>query len=112
MGGQADTCYIITKWLQLRVHSYLKPYKMSNLTEQEQLQLIHGLEIEMMADMYNKMSGACQKKCIPPIYGDSELTKGESVCLDRCVAKYLDVHERIGKKLASSAIQDKVEEFL
>lgn len=27
--------------------------------------------------------------------------KGEAVCLDRCVAKYLDVHERIGKKLST-----------
>lgn len=23
------------------------------------------------------------------------------MCLDRCVAKYLDVHERIGKKLSN-----------
>lgn len=32
--------------------------------------------------------------------------KGESVCLDRCVAKYLDIHERIGKKLTAMSMQD------
>ena len=34
------------------------------------------------------------------------LGKGESVCLDRCVAKYLDIHERIGKKLTAMSMQD------
>lgn len=32
--------------------------------------------------------------------------KGEMVCIDRCVAKYLDIHERIGKKLTSMSVQD------
>lgn len=32
--------------------------------------------------------------------------KGEAVCLDRCVAKYLDIHERIGKKLTAMSMQD------
>ena len=48
-----------------------------------------------------RMSAGCQKKCIPPRYKDAELTKGESVCIDRCVAKYMEIHDRIGKKLTS-----------
>lgn len=32
--------------------------------------------------------------------------KGECVCIDRCVAKYLDIHERIGKKLTAMSAQD------
>lgn len=32
--------------------------------------------------------------------------KGENVCIDRCVAKYLDIHERIGKKLTSLSTPD------
>lgn len=48
-----------------------------------------------------RLTAACQKKCVPPKYNDSELAKGEAVCLDRCVAKYLDVHDRIGKKLTA-----------
>lgn len=74
--------------------------------DSSKLQLVAELEIEMMSDMYNRMTSACHKKCIPPKYRDSELTKGESVCIDRCVAKYLDIHERIGKKLTALSMQD------
>ena len=52
------------------------------------------------------MSNACQAKCVPPKYKDAELAKGEAVCIDRCVAKYLDVHDRIGKKLTAMSTQD------
>ncbi|KAK6191627.1 hypothetical protein SNE40_003269 [Patella caerulea] len=71
-----------------------------------QLKLVTDLELEMMADMYNRMTNACQKKCIPPKYKDPELSKGEAVCLDRCVAKYLEIHDRIGKKLTNLSQQD------
>lgn len=70
------------------------------------MQIVQNLEIEMMSDMYNRMTAACHQKCIPPKYTDAELAKGESVCLDRCVAKYLEVHERIGKKLTMMSAQD------
>lgn len=53
-----------------------------------------------------RMSSACQKKCIPPKYHEGELSKGEAICLDRCVAKFLEVHDRIGKKLTSMYMQD------
>jgi len=68
--------------------------------------LVQELEIEMMSDMYNRMTNACQKKCIPTKYREADLSKGESVCIDRCVAKYLEIHERIGKKLTSISMQD------
>jgi len=70
------------------------------------LQLVAELEMEMMVDMYNRMTSACHKKCLPPKYREGDLTKGESVCIDRCVQKYLDVHERTGKKLTSLTMQD------
>ncbi|ESO07727.1 hypothetical protein HELRODRAFT_75788 [Helobdella robusta] len=79
---------------------------MANLTSEQQMKLLSDVEMEMMADMYNRMMNACQKKCVPPKYKESDLSKGEAVCLDRCVAKYLEVHERIGKKLTSLSIQD------
>ena len=53
-----------------------------------------------------RLTTVCQKKCIPPKYNDTELTKAQAVCLDRCVAKYMDIHERIGKKLTSISMQD------
>ena len=45
-------------------------------------------------------------KCIPPKYSEGELSKGESVCLDRCVAKFLEIHDRIGKKLTAMYMQE------
>ncbi|XP_017784925.1 PREDICTED: mitochondrial import inner membrane translocase subunit Tim10 [Nicrophorus vespilloides] len=72
----------------------------------QKLQLIQELEIEMMADLYNRLTTTCYKKCIPPAYSESELAKGEAVCLDRCVAKFLDIHDRIGKKLGQMTTQD------
>lgn len=37
----------------------------------------------------------CQKKCIPTDYREAELNKGESVCLDRCTAKFLDASIKV-----------------
>jgi len=70
------------------------------------MQLVADLEIEMMSDMYNRMTNVCQKKCIPTKYREADLSKGEAVCIDRCVAKYLEIHERIGKKLTTISMQD------
>ncbi|VDD92502.1 unnamed protein product [Enterobius vermicularis] len=69
---------------------------------QAQLEMVAELEMEMMSDMYRRMTNACQQKCI----STRDLTKGEAVCLDRCVAKYLDVHEKLGKRLTSMSQQD------
>lgn len=74
--------------------------------DQAKLQMMQDMEIEMMSDLYNRMTQACHKKCIPPKYNEPDLGKGEAVCLDRCVAKYLDIHERIGKKLTAMSMQD------
>lgn len=52
------------------------------------------------------MTAGCQRKCIPPKYKDSELSKAEAVCIDRCVAKYMEVHERVGRKLTEMSMQD------
>lgn len=74
--------------------------------DQAKIQMMQDMEIEMMSDLYNRMTNACHKKCIAPKYGESELGKGEMVCIDRCVAKYLDIHEKIGKKLTAMSMQD------
>lgn len=44
-------------------------------TEQAKLQMMQEMEIEMMSDLYNRMTNACHKKCIPPRYGEAELGK-------------------------------------
>ncbi|KYN09661.1 PREDICTED: mitochondrial import inner membrane translocase subunit Tim10 [Trachymyrmex cornetzi] len=74
--------------------------------DEDKMKLVQDLEIEMMSDMYNRMTSACHRKCIAPKYTEAELGKGESICLDRCIAKYLDVHERIGKKLTQISMQE------
>lgn len=81
---------------------------MANMKQAElaNMQLVQELELEMMADMYNRMTAACHKKCIPAQYREGELAKGEAVCIDRCVAKYMDIHERVGKKLTELSMKD------
>ncbi|CAD6204808.1 GSCOCG00002991001-RA-CDS [Cotesia congregata] len=74
--------------------------------DEAKLKLVQQLEIEMMSDMYNRMTAACHRKCILPSYNEPDMGKGESVCIDRCVAKYLDVHERIGKKLTQISMNE------
>jgi len=36
------------------------------------------------------MVDGCFKKCVPRFH-DAELNTGEQVCVDRCIAKYMDV---------------------
>ncbi|XP_067211053.1 mitochondrial import inner membrane translocase subunit Tim10 [Linepithema humile] len=74
--------------------------------DEDKLKAVQELEIELMSDMYNRMTSACHRKCIASKYAEAELGKGESICLDRCIAKYLDVHERIGKKLTQISMQE------
>ena len=42
---------------------------------------------------------SCYSKCIGARFTEGELNKGESVCVDRCVAKYFEVNKIIGEKL-------------
>ncbi|EYC36216.1 hypothetical protein Y032_0921g3050 [Ancylostoma ceylanicum] len=76
------------------------------MATEQQLQMVAELEMEMMSDMYRRMTTACQEKCISNTFKEGELTKGEAVCLDRCVAKYLDVHEKLGKRLTTMSQND------
>jgi import inner membrane translocase subunit TIM10 len=52
-------------------------------------------ELEMVTDMFNRLSNSCTKKCIPSEYKEADLNKGESVCLDRCVAKFFEVNIKV-----------------
>ncbi|KAL8797888.1 MAG: hypothetical protein Q9195_000240 [Heterodermia aff. obscurata] len=56
-------------------------------------------EIEMINGMVNRLNQSCTKKCIPPDYREADLNKGESVCLDRCVAKFFDVTMKVSEKM-------------
>lgn len=38
---------------------------------------------------------SCHNKCVSPRYAEPDLNKGESVCIDRCVAKYFEVNKKV-----------------
>ncbi|GAA93372.1 uncharacterized protein L969DRAFT_96786 [Mixia osmundae IAM 14324] len=56
-------------------------------------------EIEMVADIFNRIVSSCHGKCIGTRYNDSQLNKAEGVCIDRCVAKFFAVNEAVGKRM-------------
>ncbi|KAL5339099.1 Tim10/DDP family zinc finger-domain-containing protein [Aspergillus crustosus] len=60
-------------------------------------------EVEMISDMFNRLTESCTKKCIPPDYREGELNKGESVCLDRCVGKFFEVNIKVSEKMQGEA---------
>ncbi|KZT06759.1 uncharacterized protein LAESUDRAFT_678721, partial [Laetiporus sulphureus 93-53] len=58
-------------------------------------------ELDMITDVFNRLVSSCHAKCISPRYAEGDLNKGESVCIDRCVAKFFEVNKRVGEKLQS-----------
>ena len=54
-----------------------------------------------MADCFQKMSDQCYSKCVPNVK-EASLSAGEQSCTDRCVNKYLDVHQIVGKELQNA----------
>ncbi|KAI7536429.1 hypothetical protein KC343_g19960, partial [Hortaea werneckii] len=62
-------------------------------------------EIEMVSGMFNQLVDTCTKKCIPPVYREADLNKGESVCLDRCVSKFFEVNVKVSEKMQGEAMQ-------
>jgi import inner membrane translocase subunit TIM10 len=46
------------------------------------------------------MVDSCTKKCVmssSQTFSEGELNKGESVCMDRCIAKYVQAMEKMSK---------------
>ena len=41
----------------------------------------------------------CHTKCISTRYSEGDLNKGESVCIDRCVAKFFEANKKVGERL-------------
>jgi len=58
-------------------------------------------EIEMITDVFNRLVSVCHTKCISPRYTEGDLNKGESVCVDRCVAKFFEVNKKVGERMQS-----------
>ncbi|KAF2273384.1 uncharacterized protein EI97DRAFT_436034 [Westerdykella ornata] len=62
-------------------------------------------EIDMVSDMYSRLVSSCSKKCVDTAYREPDLNKGESVCLDRCVAKFFEVNVKVSEKMQGEAQQ-------
>ena len=51
----------------------------------------------------SRLTKSCLQKCVPADYREAELNKGESVCLDRCVAKFFEVNIKVSEKMQGEA---------
>jgi len=59
-------------------------------------------EVELVTDVFNRIVSSCHSKCISQRYLEGDLSKGESVCIDRCVSKFFDANKKIGEKLQAA----------
>jgi import inner membrane translocase subunit TIM10 len=49
----------------------------------------------------NFRARSCHNKCVSPRYAEPDLNKGESVCIDRCVAKFFEVNKKVRRCLSA-----------
>lgn len=49
--------------------------------------------------IHHRIADSCYNKCISKEYNQADLSQGEAVCIDRCVAKFLDVNGKVGEKM-------------
>lgn len=73
----------------------------SGAVNQERIEMAIN-EIDMVSDVFNRIVSSCHSKCISPRYAEGDLNKGESVCIDRCVAKFFEVNKKVGEKMQSA----------
>ncbi|KAG7877723.1 hypothetical protein KL905_004348 [Ogataea polymorpha] len=58
-------------------------------------------ELDMVTTMFNQLVDSCHKKCFDRNYAEGDLTKNESLCIDRCVSKYFDANVKVGESMQS-----------
>jgi len=59
-------------------------------------------ELDMVTDVFNRLVASCHNKCINSRYAEADLNKGESVCVDRCVAKFFEVNKKVGERMQTA----------
>lgn len=65
---------------------FLNPYGSQNIS-QERLNIAE-VQFDAMCTSFNTMLYSCLEKCIPhDEYGEGDLNKGETCCIDRCISK-------------------------
>lgn len=53
------------------------------------------MQMDSVSDMFHRLVNSCFDKCVSTRFTDSDLSKGESVCIDRCFVKYMDSSVKI-----------------
>lgn len=66
-----------------------------NITTKQKFEIAET-ELDMVTVTFNKLVALCYNKCINRSYNEVEISKQESLCLDRCVSKYFETNINIG----------------
>lgn len=56
-------------------------------------------ELDMVTGMFNSLVEQCHNKCISKSYSESDVSKQEALCLDRCVSKYFETNVQVGEHM-------------
>ncbi|ORZ04950.1 Tim10/DDP family zinc finger protein [Absidia repens] len=62
-------------------------------------------ELEMVTDLFNRISDSCYSKCVSRQYEQHQLSDPESSCVDVCVAKFTEINTKVGQKLQTMGQQ-------
>ncbi|KAK9877152.1 hypothetical protein WA026_016895 [Henosepilachna vigintioctopunctata] len=65
---------------------------------------IQDMEMEVVEDLYNRLTTSCYKKCTAANY--LENSRSDIHCMDKCMRKYFLVYGLIGKKLSDLTMKD------
>lgn len=68
------------------------------ISSQQKLQAAEA-ELDMVTGMFNALVSQCHTKCISKNYDESDVTKQEALCLDRCVSKYFETNVQVGENM-------------
>lgn len=56
-------------------------------------------ELDMVTTMFNQLLDSCYRKCFDKGYDSGDLSKNESLCVDRCVSKYFAANVKVGETM-------------
>lgn len=70
------------------------------MSSPESKQLITA-QVKAINELHQRMLQACWNKCISRPR-EQDVSIGESACVDRCVPKYIEAHQLVGKELAEA----------